>query len=96
MSHPNLSRTGDDTLDRNFDEIRRHFRDVAVSGKIGPTITLRSGINLVNPAIPHPSARATVFLSPGTVTLTDVGLQADGRWQVNASAICTARFLWLE
>lgn len=89
-----LVRTGDQVLDRNFDELHRHLRDSTLSGTVGDPVTLVSGTNRLKPSAANPKGRSTVFTSDGTVTISDVGLDAEGFWVVTASGPCTARFAW--
>lgn len=90
-----FARTGDPVHDRNLDEIARVLRDEHPPGQIGGTVSLASGANRIKPAVAHPRGRVTVFLSPGSVTITDVGLDSGGYWNLTASGAATARFLWL-
>ena len=94
-SRPRLVRTGDDKLDRNFDEIARHLSDAVVNGAIGPLVSIVSGTNTLHPSVKHPRGYNVVFKS-AAVTFTDTGLDANGNWVLSASGPCTARFQWLE
>ena len=95
MSRLALARTGDNTQDRNVDELQRWGATV-IAGQLSPRQHYAAGIQRVTPAVRNPRGRITVFLSDNTVVISDGGLNSDGTWTVVPSGPCTAQFLWLE
>lgn len=81
---------------RNFSELQRAFRELGplAFGYMTEELSLVAGDNPVVPTVAGPRGRITVFQTAAS-TLTDKGLDSNGRWIVTASAPCKARFVFL-
>lgn len=68
--------------------------DAAV-GKLTPLTTLAVGVNAITPTVANPVGRITAFQS-AVSNIYDIGLnRATGKWEVNSSAVCSVRFLFI-
>lgn len=91
-----IGKTDNQTLDSNFAEVSRGLSELSplANGVETTDQTLAVGDNNipVPGKIKTPRGRVTTYISAAS-TLFDKGM-VNGKWVVNASAVCTARFLF--
>lgn len=91
MNRPNFAQVDDDSANHNFREISKLVYSFYDGATAKPTeATLAIGDNEITPTVSSPQGRFIIFQS-AAASLFDKGLNASGKWVINASAPCTVR-----
>ena len=86
----------DSDTDKNFKELAKWVASLGpiALAKTTPILDIATGDNTITTPIDFPIGRITIYIDTA-VTLLDKGSGGSGRWIINASGSCKARFLFL-